>query len=138
MGTQQLLLVVLGVIVVGAAVAMGIFIFGSNAEQASKDALTADCLHLVSVAQGYFRKPVMLGGGNNAFDDISIADCGMQDAGKGEGQNLNGVFSIMRAEKHILTLRAVSATNVTQTVTLTLDMSETEADERIEILYDGW
>ena len=71
MGTQQLLLIVLGVIIVGIAVVVGINIFGTNAEQANKDALTQDCLRLASAAQGYYRKPTMLGGGNNDFTGIT-------------------------------------------------------------------
>ena len=42
MGSQQLLLIVLGVIIVGIAVIVGISIFGSNADQANKDAVTHD------------------------------------------------------------------------------------------------
>ena len=138
MGTQQLLLVVLGVIVVGAAVAIAIFIFGTNADQATKDALTQDCLHLVSSAQGYFSKPSMLGGANNSFTGLRISDCGMRDNGEGAGENLNGTFSILKADGLSLTVQAVSASNPARTVTLTLDMTRNEAEERIEILYDGW
>ncbi|MCB2204180.1 hypothetical protein KQI65_05475 [bacterium] len=138
MGTQQLLLVVLGVIVVGIAVSIAIFIFGSNAEQANKDALTQDCLHLASVAQGYYKKPRMLGGGNNSFTGLQISDCGMEDFGTGSGQNLNGTFTIQKADGMSLTIQAVSISNNTQTVTLTLDMTVMEGEERIEILYAGW
>ncbi|MBN1448382.1 MAG: hypothetical protein JXA28_10670 [Bacteroidetes bacterium] len=138
MGTQQLLLVVLGVIIVGAAVAIALFIFGTNADQANKDALTQDCLHLASAAQGYFSKPSMLGGGSNAFDGLRITDCGMRDNGSGDGENLSGTFSILKAEGQNLTIQAISSSNPAQMVTLTLDMTQQAAEERIEILYDGW
>ena len=138
MGTQQILFIALGVIIVGIAVAIAILIFGKNADQANKDALTQDCLHLASAAQGYFSKPSMLGGGSNSFNGLRITDCGMQDNGEGAGENLSGTFSIIKADGKSLTIQAVASTNATQVVTLTLDMTQTEAEERIEILYDGW
>ncbi|MBR9978005.1 MAG: hypothetical protein KFH87_07950, partial [Bacteroidetes bacterium] len=97
MGTQQLLLIVLGVIIVGIAVVVGINIFGTNAEQANKDAITQDCLRLAAAAQGFYRKPTMLGGGNNTFDKITIEDCGMADDGAGAGVNVNATYTITGA-----------------------------------------
>ena len=138
MGTQQLLLILLGVIVVGAAVAMGIFIFGSNADQASKDAITQDCLHLSSVAQGYFRRPTMMGGGNNSFDGLTISDCGMIENKDGKGENLNATFEIRKAEKQELVIRAHSQNNDHQTVTLKLDMSDDNKADQLQIEYKGW
>ena len=98
MGTQQLLLIVLGVIIVGIAVVVGINIFGSNAEQANKDAITQDCLRITAAAQGYYRKPAMLGGGDNSFDNIEITDCGMSESGSTlTGENVNATYTIVGA-----------------------------------------
>jgi hypothetical protein len=68
MGQQQLLLIVLGVIVVGIAIVVGINLFNANAESSNKDAITADCTNLGVMAQQYYKKPVSMGGGGNAFD----------------------------------------------------------------------
>lgn len=139
MGTQQLLLIVLGVIIVGIAVVVGINIFGSNAEQANKDALTQDCLRIASAAQGYFRKPTMLGGGNNEFDDIEITDCGMSDNGDGKGENVNGLYEITTASGTDFEITGTSANDATKTVTVTIDMTGTTDEERVTVAYsDTW
>ncbi len=71
MGQQQLLLIILGVIIVGIAVAVGITMFQDNALSASRDAMTADLVNLASKAQQYYRKPASLGGGGNSFAGIT-------------------------------------------------------------------
>ncbi len=68
MGQQQLLLIVLGVIIVGIAVVVGINVFTASSVQANRDAVISDCTTLGSMAQQYYRKPVALGGGGNAFN----------------------------------------------------------------------
>ena len=138
MGTQQLLLIVLGVIIVGIAVVVGINIFGTNAEQANKDALTQDCLRLASAAQGYYRKPTMLGGGNNDFTGITIEDCGMSDDGTGSGSNVNGTYTITTAAATDFVITGVSATDATKSVAVTVDMTGTTDDDRVSVGYVGW
>ncbi len=67
MGQQQLLLIVLGVIVVGIAVVVGINLFNASAEEANKDGIVSDCTNLGAMAQQYYKKPLSMGGGANAF-----------------------------------------------------------------------
>jgi hypothetical protein len=67
MGQQQLLLIILGVIVVGIAVAVGITMFNDSATSANRDAVTNDLVNLASRAQQFYRRPVTLGGGGNTF-----------------------------------------------------------------------
>ena len=62
MGQQQLLLIILGVIVVGIAVAVGITMFQDNAISANRDAVTNDLVNLAARAQQYYRRPTALGG----------------------------------------------------------------------------
>ena len=69
MGQQQLLLIILGVIVVGIAVAVSITMFTDNAVSANRDAVTNDLVNLASRAQQYYRRPAGLGGGQGAFDN---------------------------------------------------------------------
>ena len=71
MGQQQLLLIILGVIIVGIAVAVGITMFQDNALSANKDAVSNDLVQLAAKAQQFFRKPTALGGGSNSFSGIS-------------------------------------------------------------------
>ncbi len=71
MGQQQLLLIILGVIIVGIAVAVGITMFQDNALSANKDAVTNDLVNLAAKAQQFYRKPNALGGGGNSFVGIT-------------------------------------------------------------------
>jgi len=139
MGTQQLLLIVLGVIIVGIAVVVGINIFGSNAEQANKDAITQDCLRIASAAQGYYRKPTMLGGGNNSFDGIEIQDCGMtaDEGSTTDGSNVNGTYTIL-GNGDTFTVTGESANDPDKTVEVTVDMTQTTDEDRVTVVYDGW
>jgi len=72
MGQQQLLLIVLGVIIVGIAVAVGINMFSSSAIEANRDAVTSDITLLSSKAQQHFKKPTSMGGGGNDFDGFAF------------------------------------------------------------------
>jgi Tfp pilus assembly protein PilE len=67
MGQQQLLLIILGVIVVGIAVAVGITMFQDNAVSANRDAVTNDLVNLAARAQQHYRRPTALGGGQGSF-----------------------------------------------------------------------
>lgn len=72
MGQQQLLLIVLGVIIVGIAVVVGINVFTASSVEANKSAVVADLTTLASMGQQFYRKPIALGGGGNAFDNWEI------------------------------------------------------------------
>ena len=67
MGQQQLLLIVLGIIITGIAVAVVINQFYNSAADNNRDQLISDVTHLSNNAQQYFKKPKELGGGNNKF-----------------------------------------------------------------------
>ena len=73
MGQQQLLLLILSAIIVGVSIVMGINMFGENAAQANQDAVTQDVLTIASRAQGWFRRPVQLGGGGRSFNGVTLA-----------------------------------------------------------------
>jgi Tfp pilus assembly protein PilE len=67
-GQQQLLLIILGVIVVGIAVAVGITMFADSAASSNRDAVIADLQNLAQRAQQFYRRPTFLGGGGNSFN----------------------------------------------------------------------
>jgi len=96
MGQQQLLLIILGVIVVGIAVAVGITMFSDNAVSANKDAVTNDLVNLASRAQQFYRRPTALGGGQGAFTGLTADATGL---GKltSKPTNSNGTYSIITA-----------------------------------------
>ena len=72
MGQQQLLLIMLSVIVVGVAIAMGIVIFSTNSIEQKRNEIINECILLASDAQLYFRKPVAMGGGGKSFSGWEI------------------------------------------------------------------
>lgn len=63
MGTQQILLIVLSVIIVGIAVAVGISMFNSQAVNANRQAIISDLNNFGAQAMAYFRSPASHGGG---------------------------------------------------------------------------
>ena len=113
MGTQQLLLIVLGVIIVGIAVVVGIGIFGNNSQQANADAVLQDCLRVAANAQGYYRKPAMLGGGGKSFVGLTLAKCGWKTT---SNQNGSYALSSVAAGSFIVTGSGNQNTSVVITV----------------------
>jgi hypothetical protein len=96
MGQQQLLLIILGVIVVGIAVAVGITMFTDSAVNANRDAVTNDLVNLAARAQQYFRRPTALGGGGNSFVGLTADAAGLTKL-TNRASNANGTYSITTA-----------------------------------------
>lgn len=96
MGQQQLLLIILGVIVVGIAVAVGITMFTDNAVSANKDAVTNDLVNLASRAQQFYRRPNALGGGQGSFVLITADAVGLGRL-TSKAINSNGTYSVSGA-----------------------------------------
>ena len=93
MGQQQLLLIILGVIVVGIAVAVGITMFADSAVTANRDAVTNDLVNLASRAQQYYRRPTALGGGGNSFTGLTANAAGLAKL-TSKASNANGRYTI--------------------------------------------
>ena len=72
MGQSQLLLIALGVIVVGAAIIVGMNIFHANAVEANRNGLTNDLLNIANMAQAHYKKTSELGGGHKNFAGFII------------------------------------------------------------------
>ncbi len=67
MGSQQLLLIILGMVIVGIAVVVGISLFNDHASATNRDAVANDLVHASSIAQMYRKKPATQGGGGGSF-----------------------------------------------------------------------
>jgi Tfp pilus assembly protein PilE len=98
MGQQQLLLIILGVIVVGIAVAVGITMFQDNAVSANRDAVTNDLVNLAARAQQYYRRPTALGGGQGSFATCTLAQLTSKPT------NANGSYALSGASLASVTL----------------------------------
>ena len=130
MGQQQLLLIILGVVVVGIAVAVGITIFSDSAASTNRDALTSDLVYLASRAQHYYRRPVSMGGGEGSFAAITF------DKLFSEPSNSNGRYFINGAASATqVTLRGVGRERINATDTVTVDVRVTADSATVSVLH---
>ncbi|HUL43325.1 MAG TPA: hypothetical protein VLY03_03100 [Bacteroidota bacterium] len=113
MGQQQLLLIIVGVIIVGIAVAVGIAQFDSNNTVANKDGLTSGLTSIGSRAYEYKLRPGTLGGGNNSYVGFVIPNKMLSDD--------NGVYAISSATTNTLTMTGTSSINSAWVATITVD-----------------
>ena len=72
MGSQQLLLIVVGVVLIGIMVAVGMDMFRDQAASTNRDALSNDLVHLAVQAQKFYRRPRILGGGEHSFSGMTF------------------------------------------------------------------
>ncbi len=96
MGQQQLLLIILGVIIVGIAIAVSIVIFKDNGLSANRDALRADLLLIASKAKHYYKRPISMGGGGYSFNGLTPDPAGMLKlvTTQFSDSNANGSYTI--------------------------------------------
>ncbi len=92
MGTQQLLLIILGVIIVGIMIAVAVVIFHDNAINSNRDALTNDLMDFASRAQQYYYHTPSNGGGGNSFANITMKLLTNNSA------NENGSYSVISVD----------------------------------------
>ncbi len=110
MGTQQLLLIILGTIVVGVAVIIAFTIFHDDAISSNRDSVTTDLVHLGVRAQQYFRRPQTLGGGGNSFAGLTPENGMSRLTLSSDGvtwKNANGSYSILNNDSIQVTLKGL-------------------------------
>ncbi len=67
MGSQQMLLIVVGIIAVGVMIVVGFDISRKYMENSNRDQIIAGLYDLGLMAQQYYKKPIENGGGNGEF-----------------------------------------------------------------------
>lgn len=72
MGTQQLIFLVLGTIIVAIAITVGIGAFRSYHTESIGDQMQSTLTTLAVEAKAHFLKPKTLGGGGGSFDGFSL------------------------------------------------------------------
>ncbi|MFA5833443.1 MAG: hypothetical protein WDA22_08200 [Bacteroidota bacterium] len=98
MGQQQLLLIILGVIIVGIAIAVGITMFRDNAVSSNRDAISNDLLHLAAKAKHFYKRPTSMGGGGHSFVGLTANSAGMLIlVTTGFSDNSNATYTIKTA-----------------------------------------
>ncbi|MCD4829173.1 MAG: hypothetical protein K8R90_07080 [Candidatus Cloacimonetes bacterium] len=76
MGQQQILLIVLGVILIGIALAIGISMFRDNAISSNRDAISSDLSQLAANAYRYKMSSSNIGGGGGSYAGMAAHDVG--------------------------------------------------------------
>lgn len=72
MGYQQMLLIILGVIIVGVAIAVGMWLFGGSSISSNKDAIVNDLLNIGQYAYRYKLRPEPMGGGGTQYSGFVL------------------------------------------------------------------
>jgi len=109
MGQQQLLLIILGVIIVGIAIAVGLSLFTSQSIQSNKDAMINDINNLAANAYQFNIRPTSMGGGGGTFAGWSIP--------VKMSSNENATYTESGGSATGITITGVSAQNSGNTVT---------------------
>jgi hypothetical protein len=121
MGQQQLLLIILGVIIVGIAIAVGLSLFAANSIQANKDAIINDLNNLAANAYQFRIRPTSMGGGGGVYDASRGATAGYTIPFR-MSSNDNATYSTSSVGADAITFVGTSTTNPSNgTVTTTLD-----------------
>jgi len=131
MGQQQLLLIILGVIIVGIAVAVGITMFQDNAVDQNRSAVISDLTTLAAKGQQYYAKPTTLGGGGNSFVGLTADAPGLGLlASTAFTDNANGTYTIKTAgTATTLVVHGVGKTALSDGTFPTYDMTVTSQSQ---------
>ena len=74
MGQQQLLLIILGVIIVGIAIAVGLQLFQSGSIGANQDAMVNDMMNIAAHAEQFRIRPESMGGGGGSLENYVLPE----------------------------------------------------------------
>ncbi len=120
MGQQQILLIVLSVILVGVAVAVGITMFRDHALNSNKDAIIADLTNLSAKVYKFRITPTGMDGGGGSYEDLEEADLGTAEA----LDNDNATYTLISNEADEVVLQATGKQGATPwVVQCTIDAS---------------
>ena len=114
MGQQQLLLIILGVIIVGIAIAVGISQFGAHSTQANKDGVTSSLVNISANSYQYRIRPSTMGGGGGSYVNYAVPTKMASDD--------NGTYTISTAgTQNSIAFQGVSSLGAAYTATCTCD-----------------
>jgi hypothetical protein len=113
MGTQQLMFLILALIIVGLAIAIGLSLFSSQHTASSRDAILNDLNHLAAVAYQFRVSLRTMGGGEGSYGTFVIP-AQMRN-------NDNGTYSIADVQTTNITFVAEAVGNSSNTIRVTVD-----------------
>ncbi len=114
MGQQQLLLIILGVIIVGVAIAVGISMFSSQSVKSNQDAILSDLANLAADGYQFKIRPTSMGGGNGTYAGYAVGT-------SWGASNPNATYSITAQTAVLLSLKAESKQVDAATITVSYD-----------------
>jgi hypothetical protein len=132
MGQQQLLLIILGVIIVGIAIAVGVSQFGAHSTQANKDGVTSSLVNIGANAYQFKIRPTSMGGGGGAYDNSKGASNAYAIPSKMAADD-NGTYTLTSNAPSLCTIKGTSTINTSWTATCTIDDTG-----RTAVTYTGW
>jgi hypothetical protein len=116
MGQQQLLLIILGVIIVGIAIAVGLSLFAAQNIQANKDAIINDLNNIGAHAYQFKIRPASMGGGSGSYSGPPTYAIPTKML-----SNANATYSVTANTGATVTILGVSSQNAANTVTAVID-----------------
>jgi hypothetical protein len=111
MGSQQLLLLILGVIVVGIATSVGIAMFSGQTVEANKVAIIGELTSIAEDARVFYMRPTTLGGGGRSYRGYVIPRQSLETS--------NATYSCIPGNRRVR-FQAVSKQNPQNIITVTL------------------
>ena len=112
MGTQQILLIVLSVIIVGVAIAVGISMFGNQAYNNNQQAVASELQNYGSLAIQYYKTPKSQGGAGQDSTMVNVAGIAAYLGFIGPNDSLmdpsdNGEFRVTGVSGAVVTLKGM-------------------------------
>ncbi len=120
MGQQQLLLIILGVIIVGIAIAVGLSLFSAQSIQSNRDAIINDLNNLAAQAYQHRIRPASMGGGNGKYDASAGGSVFTIPSKMSANENATYVATVNADD---VTIVATSAQDASNTVTVVIDQN---------------
>ena len=125
MGQQQLLLIILGVIIVGIAIAVGVSQFSAQSIEANKDGITSSVTNIAANAYQFKIRPTALGGGSNTYTGYAIPSKMVKDD--------NGTYALGTLTSGSVQIKGTSSVNTAWVATCTADDTG-----KTMMSYSGW
>ena len=132
MGQQQLLLIILGVIIVGIAIAVGVSQFGAHSTQSNKDGVTSALVNIAANAYQFKIRPTSMGGGGCAYDNSKGSSPNYAIPSKMAADD-NGTYTLGTIAASTIQIKGTSSINTAWSATCTADDTG-----RTSVTYTGW
>ena len=128
MGTQQILMIVLSVIVVGAAIAVGIAMFDTQSKNQERSAVLMEVNNIAIQAAAWYRTPAIMRGGSDLASLISFVSMeGTISGGQGRIVTPNGTYTfrnfVLTETEQSIIIDGVSIQNSEIRMTGTIQLS---------------